>query len=50
MTREEVLSRFTGEERILASRVFDWALEVIQENDYCLSTLDPHEQDLVTGL
>lgn len=51
MTREELLARYSGEEKVLASRVFDWAMETIRQNDYRLSDfLDPGEQDLVIGL
>jgi len=51
VTREEILARFSGEDKVLASRVFDWAMEAIRENDYRLSDfLDPQEQDLVIGL
>jgi RNA-binding protein YlmH len=51
MTREEILARYSGEDKALASRVFDWALEAIRQNDYRLSDfLDPRELDLAAGL
>lgn len=51
MTREEILARYSGEERELAARVFDGAMEAIKQNDYRLSDfLDPQKQDLVFGL
>ncbi|HQD40040.1 MAG TPA: YlmH/Sll1252 family protein [Bacillota bacterium] len=51
MTREEILARFTGEDKMLAARVFDWALEAMRQNDCQLSDfLDPRELDLVLGI
>lgn len=51
MSREEILARFIGDDKILAAKVFDWAYEVMRENDYRLSPLlDPQQQELVTGI